>query len=146
MSKDFIFDYVLFGPRSTDFSLMILCKPNKIGLDDSFCINEIPFRIQSRTMSGQFSAHIWISITFGFIISFPYIIYQFWSFVSPGLYQNENSARGLLQFLQFYFLSEFIWIFRSNPSINKFLGSYSVSEDIFNDFDLDSYVGLLGLP
>ena len=27
-------------------------------------------------------------------------------------------------------------------SIN-FLGSYSVSEDIFNDFDLDSYVGLV---
>lgn len=147
LSKDFIFDYVLFGPRSTDFfTYDLLCKlSNKIGLDDSFCINEMPFRIQSRTMSGQFSAHIWISITFGFIISFPYIIYQFWSFVSPGLYQNEkNSARGFITVSSIlFFIGVLFGYFVVTPLSINFLGSYSVSEDIFNDFDLDSYVGLV---
>ena len=57
----------------------------------------MPFRIQSRTVSGQFSAHIWTSIAAGFVIAFPYVLYQFWSFISPGLYQNEKKyARGFI--------------------------------------------------
>ena len=67
--------------------------------------NELPFRVQSRTVSGQFSAHIWTSIAAGFIIAFPYVLYQFWSFISPGLYQNEkNMLEDLFLFLVFYFL------------------------------------------
>ena len=83
IAKDFIFDQVLFGPKKIDFfTYELLCNiSNWLGFDDSFCINEMPFRIQSRTMSGQFSAHIWMSITAGFILSFPYVIYQFWSFI-----------------------------------------------------------------
>ena len=126
LSKDFIFDYILFGPRNTDFfTYDLLCKlSNKIGLDDSFCINEMPFRIQSRTMSGQFSAHIWMSITFGFIISFPYIIYQFWSFVSPGLYQNEkNSARGFITVSSIlFFIGVLFGYFVVTPLSINFLG------------------------
>ena len=126
LSKDFIFNEILFGPRNTDFfTYDLLCKlSNTIGLDDSFCINEMPFRIQSRTMSGQFSAHIWMSITFGFIISFPYIIYQFWSFISPGLYQNEKKKckRIYNNFFNFIFYWCFIWILYCNSIINKFFG------------------------
>ena len=105
----------------------------------------MPFRIQSRTMSGQFSAHIWMSITFGFIISFPYLIYQFWSFVSPGLYQNEkSSARGFITVSSIlFFIGVLFGYYVVTPLSINFLGSYSVSEDIFNDFDLDSYVGLV---
>ena len=48
-------------------------------------------------MAGQFSAHIWTSITAGFILAFPYIIYEFWKFVSPGLRSNERkNARGFI--------------------------------------------------
>ena len=72
-------------------------RSNFIGLNDSFCITELPFRIQSRTVSGQFSAHIMTSIAAGFVISFPYVLYQFWSFISPGLYSNEKKyARGFI--------------------------------------------------
>ena len=78
--KDFIFNKIIFGPKSVDFfTYKTLCElSNFFGLNDSFCINEMPFRIQSRTMAGQFSAHIWTSIASGFIISFPYVLYQFW--------------------------------------------------------------------
>ena len=62
--KDFIFDNIIFGPKDVNFpTYQILCNiSNLVGLDDSFCINEMPFRIQSRTVSGQFSAHIWLSL------------------------------------------------------------------------------------
>lgn len=147
LAKDFIFDQVLFGPKKVDFfTYDLLCNiSNLIGFDDSFCINEMPFRIQSRTMSGQFSAHIWMSVTAGFILSFPYIIYQFWSFVSPGLYENEKSnAKGFIFISSFlFFLGVLFGYYIVTPLSINFLGSYSVSTEIFNDFDLDSYVGLV---
>ena len=147
ISKDFIFDKVLFGPKNIDFfTYDLLCNiSNSIGLDDSFCINEMPFRIQSRTMSGQFSAHIWMSITAGFILSFPYILYQFWSFISPGLYQNEKrSARGFIFISSIlFFIGVLFGYYIVTPLSINFLGSYTVSNEIFNDFDLDSYVGLI---
>jgi|TARA_B110000261_G_scaffold162895_1_gene207540 sec-independent protein translocase protein TatC len=147
ISKDFIFNDVLFGPKNIDFfTYDLLCKISKsIGLDESFCINEMPFTIQSRTMSGQFSAHIWISITAGFIISFPYVIYQFWSFISPGLYQNEKkNARGFIFISSLlFFIGVLFGYYIVTPLSINFLGSYSVSNEITNEFDLDSYVGLI---
>ena len=147
IAKDFIFDQVLFGPKNIDFfTYDLLCKISKsIGLDESFCINEMPFRIQSRTMSGQFSAHIWMSITAGFIIAFPYVIYQFWSFISPGLYSNEKkNARGFIFFSSIlFFIGVLFGYYIVTPLSINFLGSYTVSDEIFNDFDLDSYVGLI---
>ncbi len=44
--------------------------------DTAFCADKFPFIIQNRTVAGQFSAHIWTSIYAGFIIAFPYVIYQ----------------------------------------------------------------------
>ena len=147
IAKDFMFDQVLFGPKKIDFfTYELLCNiSNWLGFDDSFCINEMPFRIQSRTMSGQFSAHIWMSITAGFILSFPYVIYQFWSFISPGLYENEKSnAKGFIFISSFlFFLGVLFGYYIVTPLSINFLGSYSVSTEIFNDFDLDSYVGLV---
>ena len=131
IAKDFIFNQVLFGPKNIDFfTYDILCNISKsIGLDESFCISEMPFRIQSRTMSGQFSAHIWVSITAGFIIAFPYVIYQFWSFISPGLYLNEKkNARGFIFISSLlFFIGVLFGYYIVTPLSINFLGSYSVS-------------------
>ena len=145
--KDFIFNKIIFGPKSVDFlTYKTLCElSNFFGLNDSFCINEMPFRIQSRTMAGQFSAHIWTSIASGFIISFPYVLYQFWSFISPGLYQNEKKyAKGFIFISSLlFFIGVLFGYYVICPLSINFLGNYTVSEEIFNDFDLSSYIGLV---
>lgn len=145
--KDFIFNKIIFGPKNVDFfTYKTLCElSNFFGLNDSFCINEMPFRIQSRTMAGQFSAHIWTSIASGFIISFPYVLYQFWSFISPGLYQNEKKyARGFIFISSLlFFIGVLFGYYVICPLSINFLGNYTVSEEIFNDFDLSSYIGLV---
>src|SRR5690606_25840663 len=66
-AKDFIFDTIIFGPKKSDFiTYEFFCKiSTTLGMDDSFCDKELPFRVQSRTMAGQFSAHIWTSIWAG---------------------------------------------------------------------------------
>ena len=105
----------------------------------------MPFRIQSRTVAGQFSAHLWTSILAGFIIAFPYVVYEFWKFVSPGLHQNEkkNAKWFIFSSSILFFAGILFGYYVVTPLSVNFLGSYSVSNEIFNDFDLSSYIGLV---
>ena len=145
--KDFIFDVLLFGPKNKDFiTYRWFCTISQtLGQGSSFCIDELPFRIQSRTVAGQFSAHLWTSVLAGFILSFPYIIYEFWKFISPGLYEKERkNARGFIFIASIlFFIGVLFGYYIVTPLSINFLGNYSVSSEIFNDFDLSSYIGLL---
>ena len=145
--KDFIFDVLLFGPKNKDFiTYRWFCTISQtLGQGSSFCIDELPFRIQSRTVAGQFSAHLWTSVLAGFILSFPYIIYEFWKFISPGLYEKERkNARGFIFIASIlFFIGVLFGYYIVTPLSINFIGNYSVSSEIFNDFDLSSYIGLL---
>ncbi|NND88067.1 MAG: twin-arginine translocase subunit TatC [Flavobacteriaceae bacterium] len=147
IAKDFIFDTLIFGPKKADFpTYRLLCKAaSSLGFEESFCFDELPFRVQSRTMAGQFSAHIWTSILAGFIIAFPYVMYEFWKFVSPGMRSNErkNSRGFIIVASLLFFLGVLFGYYVVTPLSINFLGSYQVSEQVFNDFDLSSYIGLL---
>ena len=147
LAKNFVFDVLLFGPKKTDFlTYKLLCQAsNFLGFDESFCIAELPFRIQSRTMAGQFSAHIWTSITLGFVVAFPYVIYQFWKFISPGLYTREKrTASGFITISSLlFFMGVLFGYYVVTPLSIRFLGTYTVSAEIFNDFDLNSYTALV---
>jgi sec-independent protein translocase protein TatC len=147
IAKDFIFDIILFGPKQPDFiTYRILCDvAQSIGMDESFCFKEIPFRIQSRTMSGQFSAHMWTAITAGFIVSFPYILYEFWRFIVPALSEKERKASsGFIVIASIlFFIGVLFGYYVISPLSINFLGSYQVSKEVFNDIDLDSYMGLV---
>ncbi len=147
IAKDFVFNTVLFGPRNPDFlTYRGLCNLSKtLGMDESMCITEMPFKIQSRKMAGQFSAHIWVSITFGFIAAFPYVIYQFWNFISPGLKSKERkTSKGVIFASSLLFFTGVLFgYYIICPLSINFLGNYSVAETVHNDFDLDSYIGLV---
>ncbi|MAT90616.1 MAG: twin-arginine translocase subunit TatC [Flavobacteriaceae bacterium] len=146
--KEFIFDVLILGPKNkAEFpTYKLLCQGAQfLGFEGSFCEAEFPFRIQSRTMAGQFSAHIWTSITAGFILAFPYVIYEFWKFVSPGLHDNERkSARGFIIVASLLFFTGVLFgYYVVTPLSINFLGNYQVSEQVFNDFDLSSYISLV---
>ncbi|HET7360441.1 MAG TPA: twin-arginine translocase subunit TatC [Salinimicrobium sp.] len=145
--KHFIFDVLLFGPSKADFwTYDIFCRiTTAIGVDGGFCFDELPFTIQSRTMGGQFSAHIWTAITAGFIIAFPYILYEIWRFISPALHPGERSAaKGFIFVSSFlFFLGVLFGYYLVAPLSINFLGTYQVSEQVLNEFDLGSYISLV---
>jgi len=145
--KDFIFNQLIFGPKKIDFiTYQWFCSISEaLGQGNSFCITEMPFRIQSRTMAGQFSAHLWTSILAGFIVAFPYVIYEFWRFISPGLLDRERKhARGFIFVASLlFFIGVLFGYYVVTPLSINFLGNYTVSNEVFNDFDLSSYIGLL---
>lgn len=143
----FIFDVIIFGPLDMSFpTYAYLCKAaNFINIESSFCGEELPMIIQSRTMAGQFSADIWTSIMAGFIISFPYVIYQFWKFISPGLHKNERKhSRGFIIISSFlFFIGVLFGYYIICPLSINFLANYNISEVVDNQIDIGSYIGLV---
>ncbi|HLV70791.1 MAG TPA: twin-arginine translocase subunit TatC [Xanthomarina sp.] len=145
--SDFIFDTIIFGPKKMSFpTYKWLCSMSQyIGIETTFCLDKFPFRIQNRTMAGQFSAHIWTSIYAGLVIAFPYIIYQFWKFLSPGLHENERKhSKGFIIISSFlFFLGVLFGYYIVTPLSINFLGTYSVSSEISNEIDISSYISLV---
>lgn len=144
IAKDFIFNTIIFGPKNPDFpTYHFFCNISKaLGLDETFCSGELNFRIQSREMSGQFSAHMWTSIWAGFILAFPYVLYEMWKFISPGLYEKERSnAKGFIFIASALFFGGVLFgYYIISPLSINFLANYTVSDQVFNDIDLSSYI------
>lgn len=144
--KNFIFNKIILLPKNPlFFTYRFLCSISKKLGTDGLCIDEIPFIVQSRTMAGQFSAHIWTSVTVGFIVAFPFILWEIWKFIKPGLYPKERKhARSFIIISSFlFFLGVLFGYFLITPLSINFLGSYRVAQEVNNNIDLSSYIGLL---
>ena len=148
----FIFKGTLFsiilGPKSPDFiSYDILCKISQFFGAEKGCISngEMEFVVQSRKLAGQFSIALWTSIMAGVVLGFPYIIYEFWKFVSPGLYEKERkTSRGfiLISSILFFIGVTFGYFVVAPLSIN-FLATFEAHHIIENKFDIESYIALV---
>ena len=147
VAKDFVFGKIILGPSNNEFfTYDILCNiSEKLGLSKALCIDNIKFSIQNIDLPGQFLIHIKSSIVLGFIVAFPYVVYQIWSFVRPGLYENEQKyTRGVDLFSSLFFLLGVTFgYFILVPFSINFLGSYTVSDVVQNQVSLNSYVGVL---
>ena len=148
IAKDFVFGILILGPSKVDFlTYRLLCEVgNYLGVT-ALCIDDLPFTIQSRQMTGQFSMHMTSSFVVGIIAAFPYLFWEVWRFISPGLYSKEkNAARGAVFFVSFLFLSgaSFGYYILSPLSIN-FLANYQLDPSITNEFDITSYVSTLSM-
>jgi sec-independent protein translocase protein TatC len=137
----FVYDKIIFAPKNPDFiTYKFFCK-----ISDALCIKEIPINIINRQMAGQFSAHIWTSITFGIIIAFPYIIYELWKFIKPALYENEkkNGITFMIVSSTLFMIGILFGYFVITPLSINFLGNYFVTGEIVNNIDLSSYNSLV---
>ena len=96
-------------------------------------------------MEGQFTMLIWTSITVGFILSFPYILYLLWGFVSPALYQKERTNVKLFLTVSsfLFFLGVAFGYFVLTPMSINFLSNLSLSKEVKNSIDINSYIGLV---
>jgi sec-independent protein translocase protein TatC len=142
-----VFEHIIFAPARVDFpTFKFLCSlGTALGSEDAFCVQEIPFKLQNRTMAGQFSMHILASFIIGFILAFPYIVWELYRFLKPGLYSNEKKySRGAVAAVSFLFLTGILFaFFVLCPIMISFLANYQISDMISNEFDISSYVGTI---
>jgi sec-independent protein translocase protein TatC len=116
-----------------------------LGSEEAFCVKEIPFKVQSRLMTGQFTMHITASVVIGLIVAFPYIAWEMWRFIKPGLHSVERkSSRGAVFAVSVLFLSGVLFgYYIMSPMMISFLANYRISDMIVNEFDITSFVGTI---
>jgi sec-independent protein translocase protein TatC len=146
LAKSIVFGIIILGPSKIDFfTYRWLCQLSDYVGVPALCIDELPFTIQSRQMTGQFSMHMTSSLMVGFIVAFPYVFWEVWKFISPGLYDKErNAARGAVFFVSLlFFLGASFGYFILAPLSINFLANYQLDPSILNEFDITSYVSTL---
>ena len=134
--KDALFSVVL-APRSSDFVSYRL-----LGVD-AFSLH-----LMNTGLTEQFMVHMRTALYAGLLLASPYVLYELFRFVSPGLYANERRyavwivGAAYLMFLVGTAVNYFV-VF---PLTVRFLGTYQVSPDVDNMLTLQSYIDtLLGM-
>jgi sec-independent protein translocase protein TatC len=109
------------------------------------CIDDIPLEMISTDMMGQFSYALNMSIMGGIVLAFPYVFFQVWNFVKPGLKANElKVARGTVFYTTLlFFLGILFGYFVIAPMTVQFFGSYQLSQEISNKFTVSSYMSIV---
>ncbi len=134
--KDELFAIVL-APRSSDFLTYRM-----LGVED------FQLHLMNTGLTEQFMIHMRTAMYAGLLVASPYILYELFRFVSPGLYQNERRYAVWIvgaAYLMFLIgtLVNYLVVF---PFTVRFLGTYQVSPDVANMLTLQSYVDtLLGM-
>jgi sec-independent protein translocase protein TatC len=131
--KEPLFQAVL-APRSSDFITYRL-----MGAE--------PFQLHliNIGLTEQFMTHLRVALYVGLLFALPYVLYELYRFVSPGLYRNERLAgrwivgSGYCMFL----LGTAVTYFIIFPFTVRFLGTYQVSTDIDPMLTLQSYIDTL---
>ncbi len=128
--KDWLFESVLFAPSRKEFiSYQIICWfSESIGLGKGMCISPPIFKTQAIGFGEAFITTIMVSFTTGFIVAFPYVFWEFWRFVRPGLYPKEQkAARGIVLACSFLFLSGILFgYYVIAPFAINFLIGYTI--------------------
>jgi twin arginine-targeting protein translocase tatC len=148
--KNYIFKYIILSQTQGNFpTYQFFCELGRFfGSESDFCQETLPLQIRNRTMTGQFSAAMWTSFWVGFIVGFPYLMYEMWRFISPGLYENERRiARGFIGVTSLlFFIGVVFGYFIVAPLAIHFFATFSVVEGdqmIVNMIDLESYIETL---
>jgi sec-independent protein translocase protein TatC len=151
--KDFIFNKIIFAPRTPQFfTNRILCHLGDF-LNNYFdsqrfsalCINSKTFNLINIQMSGQLTTHFAMAIAVGFILAFPIIIWEFWKFLSPALHSNEKKyVKGAVLTSSFLFFSGVVFgYYMIFPFSLHFLSTYEISDQVVNQINVRSYIGTL---
>jgi sec-independent protein translocase protein TatC len=81
----------------------------------------------------------------GVIVSFPYLLWEVWRFVAPGLTKNEiKKSRGFIFIASLLFFIGVLFSFYVIAPISiNFLYNYQITDSIENSFTLESHIGLV---
>ena len=144
--SDFIFDDIIFGPTRYDFwTYQAFCElTHTIGISE-ICFEDFDFKIQNTSMEGQITTLVWTCIAGGFIIGFPFILWEVWKFIRPALYENERKYAKTFIFSAslLFFMGVLIGYYLILPMSIHFFSTFKVSSIVVNEFNLESYISMV---
>lgn len=144
LAKDFVFTNIILGHMKADFwTYKVFC-----GFSDRLCFGPPNLEFDTKVFAEQFLLSIKVAFLLGFAVAFPYIFWEIWRFIKPGLYKNEKSAaRGIVFYCSFLFMSGILFgYFIIAPFAISFLGNYSLSSQIeIQSTSISSYTNYIFL-
>jgi sec-independent protein translocase protein TatC len=143
---EWIFDRIIMGPAHNDFvAYKWFCALGKLVHYDSFCLGQVNIKFQNTAVTGQFMMSLSISLMLGFIVAFPFILWELWKFIRPALRPSEAAmARGIVFWCSLlFFVGVFFAYFIVAPYAINFFGNYQLSPSIQNIITLDNYFDMI---
>jgi len=145
LAKSFIFEKIIFAPTDSGFILykwlgqlaLLLKIPD--AAPEPFSLNLINI-----DLSAQFFIHVSVSLTLAFILAVPFVLYQLWRFIGPGLYEKEQIAvkKAFAFGAVLFFIGVLVGYIFVFPLTLRFLGTYQVSTMVANQISLQSYISM----
>ena len=131
--KDQLFSVVL-APLSGDFITYRVIGAEKLDI-----------HLMNIGLTEQFMTHMRVAIYAGLLMALPYVLYEIFRFVSPGLYRGERRAATWIVSSSYgmFLLGTAVNYFIVFPFTLRFLGTYQVSADVANMLTLQSYIDTL---
>jgi Sec-independent protein secretion pathway component TatC len=143
VNKDFVFNTLIFGPRNADFvTYRIICDfSHWSGAGDAMCFTPPAFNLITRQLGEVLMQHLYVSFWLGVVCAFPFIFWEIWRFIRPGLHDHEQRAvRGIVAVCSLLFLFGVAFgYFIIAPFSISFLAGYTL-EGLEVAPTLDSYV------
>ncbi|GAB1430774.1 hypothetical protein MASR2M18_16080 [Ignavibacteria bacterium] len=101
--------------------------------------------LQNRLVFGQVFLYFKVILASGVVVAMPFILFQLWKFVAPGLYAHERNWAGkITAFTSICFLSGVAfayWVMI--PSMLKFTAHFNKFGGAENKFDITEYFGFI---
>lgn len=143
-----VYDYFLLAHIQSDFiTYQVFCDIFQLfGLDSDFChVSFADKKLQSIEVTSQLMNSLWSSIILGVIVAFPYLLWEIWRFISPGLTQNEiKKSRGFIVIASLlFFIGVWFSFYVIAPISIHFLYNFQISGNIENNFTLQSHISLV---
>ncbi len=139
-----IFDQVILAPCDGTFILyqwLSAFAENVPGMD-FFASTDFHVDLINIQLASQFYVHMSTSFWLAFVLSFPIVIFLFWQFISPGLYENEKRGARLIFLIgiMLFFTGIAVGYYIVFPFSLRFFANYQLSEAIPNQISLNSYI------
>jgi len=142
-NKDFLFSKIILAPKEPYFfTNRLFCNLAEKWSMPALCINSNPVELINIDLAGQFTTHVVVSLIVGFIVASPYIVWEIWRFIRPGLTEKERAnSRGAVMVISGLFLTGVLFsYFLIAPLTINFLGNYQVSALVENQIALRSFI------
>lgn len=138
--KEFI-EFFILQPFKPDFPVnRLMCH-----LNPDLCFEKMDVVFIAISPYEQFLMAFSVSIMGGFIVSFPYIAWETWRFIRPGLHENEQKKlSGNVAIISFlFFLGVVFSYYVVTPFSVTFLSEFKIADDVQNQWKIGEVIDLV---